>query len=73
MCLEKHLGIYENKKKKINLTLVTLATVRESTSLPLHGPSMFAFKAKTYGVLYNQSSSIAFDETSSYWLAPKSS
>ena len=33
---------------------------------------MFAVKAKIYGVLYNQSSSIAFDETSSYWLAPKS-
>ena len=27
---------------------------------------MFAVKAKIYGVLYNQSSSIAFDETSSY-------
>ena len=32
---------------------------------------MFAVKAKIYGVLYNQSSSIAFDETSSYWSAPK--
>ena len=39
----------------------------------LHGPIMFAVKAKIYGVLYNQSSSIAFDETSSYWSAPKSS
>ena len=39
----------------------------------LHGSSMFAFKAKIYGVLYHQSSSIAFDETSSYWSAPKSS
>ena len=29
----------------------------------LHGPSMFAIKAKIYGVLYNQAS-IAFDETS---------
>ena len=29
----------------------------------LHGPSMFAVKAKIYEVLYNQSSSIAFDET----------
>ena len=37
----------------------------------LHGPSMFAVKAKIYGVLYKQSSAIAFDETSSYWLAPK--
>ena len=28
---------------------------------------MFAVMAKIYGVLYKQSSSIAFDETSSYW------
>ena len=27
----------------------------------LHGPSMFAVKAKIYGVLYKQSSCIAFD------------
>ena len=39
-------------------------------SLVLHGPSMFAVKAKIYGVLYKHSS-IAFDETSSYWLGPK--
>ena len=39
----------------------------------LHGPSMFAVKAKIYGVIYNQASSIAFDETSSYWSALKSS
>ena len=32
---------------------------------------MFAVKAKIYGVLYKQSGSIAFDETSSYWSAPK--
>ena len=32
---------------------------------------MFAGKTKIYGVLYNQSSSIAFDETSSYWSALK--
>ena len=31
---------------------------------------MFAVKAKIYGVLYNQASSVAFDETSSYWSAP---
>ena len=41
--------------------------------IKLHGPSMFAVKAKNYGVIYKQSSSIAFDETSSYWLAPKNS
>ena len=28
----------------------------------LHGPSMFAVKAKIYGAVYNQSNSIAFDE-----------
>ena len=39
----------------------------------LHGPSMIAVKAKIYGVFYKQSSSIAFDETSSYWSALKSS
>ena len=38
----------------------------------LHGPSMFALKAKIYGVLYKQSSSIAFDKASSYWSALKS-
>ena len=32
---------------------------------------MLAVKAKINGVLYQQSSSIAFDETSSYWLTPK--
>ena len=39
----------------------------------LHGPSMFVVRAKIYGVLYKQSSCIAFDETSSYWTAPISS
>ena len=34
---------------------------------------MFAIKVKIYGVLYNQSSSVAFDEISSYWSVPKSS
>ena len=37
----------------------------------LHGPSMFAVKAKIYGVIYNPASSIDFNETSSYWSAPK--
>ena len=48
-----------------------------SQSLPLyttlHGQSMFAVKAKIYDVLYNPASSIDFNETSSYWSAPKSS
>ena len=39
----------------------------------LHGPSMLAVRAKIYGVLYNQASSIAFDETSRYWSALKRS
>ena len=34
---------------------------------------MFTVRAKIYGVLYKQSSSIAFDETSSYWSALKRS
>ena len=34
---------------------------------------MLAVKAKIYGVLYKQPSSIAFDETSSYWSGLKSS
>ena len=42
-------------------------------SSKLHGPSMFAVRAKIYGVLYNQASSIAFDETFSYWSALKRS
>ena len=36
-------------------------------------PVMLAVKAKIYGVLYKQSSSIAFDETSSYSSALESS
>ena len=34
-------------------------------------PSMFAVMGKIYGVIYNQSSSIAFEETCSYWSGPK--
>ena len=50
-----------------------LASLTSSGSILLHGPSMFAVKAKIYGVLCKQYSSIAFDETSSYWSALKSS
>ena len=61
------LGLYERQ----------LAEIPTEKILPkvylLHGPSMFAVKAKIYGVLYNQASSIAFDETSSYWSTLKSS
>ena len=39
----------------------------------LHYLEHFAVKEKIYGVLYNQASSIAIDETSSYWSALKSS
>ena len=45
----------------------------ETLLLLLHGPSMLAVKAKIYGMLYEQSNSIAFDETSSYWSALKAS
>ena len=41
--------------------------------IALHGPSMNGVRAKIYGVLYNQASSIAFDETSTYWSALKRS
>ena len=41
-------------------------------SFQLHCPSMLAVKAKIYGVLYKQSSSIDIDETSSYWSALES-
>ena len=51
----------------------TLSIVRLFIMALLHGPLMFAAKAKFYRVLYKQSSSIAFDETSSYWSAPKNS
>ena len=54
------------------ITPLVNCTARQCYSLSqLHGPSMFAVKAKIYGMLYKQSRSIAFDETSSYWLAPK--
>ena len=52
---------------------VALATNNLRRINLLHGPSMFAVKAKIYGVLYNPASLIDFDETSSYWSAPKSS
>ena len=53
------------------MLMVTILHIK--TFVTLHGPSMFAVKAKIYGVLYNQASLIAFDETSSYWSALKSS
>ena len=49
---------------------ISFSRVKESKCL-LNAASMFAVKAKIYGVLHNQSSSIAFDETSSYWSEPK--
>ena len=49
------------------------ANINIGNEFKLHGPSMFAVKAKIYRVLYNQASSIAFDETFSYWSALKSS
>ena len=58
----RHLG---NIVMRIRTATITTTTVS------LHGPSMFAIKAKIYGVLCKQSSSTTFDETSSYWSAPK--
>ena len=80
---EKALFILRVIKGLLSLTLMQsefiiycLVRIVGRSHLPfrqLHGPSMFVVKAKIYGVLHNQSSSIAFDETSSYWSAPKSS
>ena len=50
-----------------------LLNARPHVHAVFHGPSMLAVKAKIYGVLYKQYSSIAFDETSSYWSVLKSS
>ena len=55
------------------VTRTGLQQQRNTYLLLLHGPSMFADKAKIHGALYNQASSIAFDEASSYWSALKSS
>ena len=53
------------------LLFVALTLSLSTNTCILHGPSIFAVKAKIYGVLYNQPSFIAFDETSSYWSVPK--
>ena len=53
-------GLYGN----CHHTLCTSEIAYTGYVIFLHGPSMFAVKAKIYGVIYNQSSSIAFDETS---------
>ena len=78
--LERLFGIFDtfkaeaifNKKRKHESSYKCEPSRNNSYRL-LHGPSMFALKAKLYEVLYNRSSSIAFDETSSYWPAPKNS
>ena len=49
---------------------ILLSITHTNSDKELHSPSMFAVMAKIYGVLYKQSSSIASDETSSYWSAP---
>ena len=55
------------KKNKKFLYGIFVLTYKTSYLALLHGPRMFAVKAKINGVLYNQSNSIVFDETSSYW------
>ena len=55
------------------LTIGGIKHFRIPLQLILHGPSMFTVRANIYGVLYNQASSVAFDETSSYWSALKRS
>ena len=47
--------------------------MQKEEAVLLHGPSIFAVKAKIYGELFNQSTFIAFNETSTNWSAPKSS
>ena len=61
------------EKKDILWFLLNILDFNGLSSLKVQDPSVFAFKGKIYGVPYNQSSSIAFDETSSYWSGPKSS
>ena len=58
---------------RVNLLASPTLMSAAAMSQGLYGSSMFPVKAKIYGVLYNQSSSVAFDETFSYWSAPKSS
>ena len=65
-------GLFGNKDYPRCRYLVSISVFLVQKYL-LHGPSMFAVKAKIYGVIYKQSSSIAFDETSIYWSAPKTS
>ena len=59
------------KKKKVKKK----TKEKEIVHLPVRRIHVFIYyyKAKIYGVIYNQSSSIAFDKRSSYWSAPKSS
>ena len=69
-----HWHITETEILSLNFSMAKQALLNIDmcfTARILHGPSMFTFKAKIYGVLYKQSSSIAFDETSSYWSALK--
>ena len=62
----KRNGIHCRRRQKDARGMAYSVGLRLYLRLELHGPSMFAVKAKIYGVLYKQSSSIAFDETSSY-------
>ena len=57
--------------RRLNIYIYMFTVLLISLLQRLHGPSMFAVRAKIYGVLYNQASLIAFDETSSYWSALK--
>ena len=58
------LNVSENKSQtRTQQSTVQLLTNKYAQFKRLHGPSMFVVKAKIYGVLYNQASSIAFDET----------
>ena len=73
--LNSHISINDQSQGSILLHGPSMLAVKAKiqASILLHGPSKLAVKAKNYGVIYNQASSIAFDETSSYWSALKSS
>ena len=62
----------EVKKHALEFKFVCIFSLSEQIVHITH-PSMLAVMTKIYGVLYKQSSSIAFAETSSYWSAPKNS
>ena len=54
-----------------DLSLYLSWAITSDSAINISSSVTIIVKAKIYRVVYNQSSSIAFDETSSYWSAPK--